>query len=441
MKIAVFGLGYVGLVSAACLASKGHEVCGVDINESKLEMIASGKSPIIEPGLEELVASAVANGSLRTSLDPANAVEGAAVSLICVGTPSTSHGASDLSYVRRAIEQIGDSLDRVQVPSGFHSVIVRSTVPPGTVDALATLFPPSSAVSKPGGTQVAVGMCPEFLREGTGVADFFNPPFTVVGTNDERLANTMRELFRFLDKPLRVVDSRIAEALKFACNAFHATKVSFANEVARVFQPLGVDSRKVMELFCEDTQLNLSAAYLRPGFAFGGPCLPKDLRALLDMARVNSVDAPLLSGAIASNSITVADVVDRAVGGSGRNVALLGLSFKTSSDDLRESPNVDLAETLVGKGFRVRIYDPIVKPSLLIGSNQEFVESKLPHLQEFLADSVDDALEGADLAIVSSSDQAVVDAVVQNPPPRIIDIVGRLGQEIESLPGYEGLGW
>jgi GDP-mannose 6-dehydrogenase len=251
----------------------------------------------------------------------------------------------------------------------------------------------------------------------------------------------MRELFRFLEKPPRIVDARIAEALKFACNAFHATKVAFTNEIARVFQPLGVDSRKVMELFIEDTQLNISTAYLRPGFAFGGPCLPKDLRALLHMARVSSIDAPLLSGAIASNSITLADVVDRAVAGSGRNVALLGLSFKTSSDDLRESPNVELAETLVGKGFRVRIYDPIVKPSRLIGSNQEFVESKLPHLQEFLADSAVDALMQADLAIVSSSDQGVVDAVVQNPPPRILDLVGRLGDEIESLAGYQGLGW
>jgi GDP-mannose 6-dehydrogenase len=251
----------------------------------------------------------------------------------------------------------------------------------------------------------------------------------------------MRELFRFLRNPPRFVDARTAEGLKFACNAFHATKVSFANELARVFQPLGVDSRKVMELFCEDTQLNISPAYLRPGFAFGGPCLPKDLRALLDIARICSVDTPLLSGAIDSNSVTLADVVGRAVRGSGRNIALLGLSFKASSDDLRESPNVELAETLIGKGFRVRIYDPIVKPSLLIGANKEFVESKLPHLQDFLAESAANALYGADLAIVSSTDQAVLDALIQNPPSRILDLVGRLGEEVELIEGYEGLGW
>jgi GDP-mannose 6-dehydrogenase len=415
-------------------------VCGVDINASKLDMISSGKSPIIEPGLEELVANAVSSGSLRTSLEPAEAVDGASVSLICVGTPSTFQGASDLTYVKRAVEQIGESLRRVQVPLGFHSVVVRSTVPPGTVDGLvATVL--RSTLPESSTNHFATGMCPEFLREGSGVADFFAPPFTVVGTSDARLTNTMRELFRFLGKPPRFVDARTAEGLKFACNAFHATKVSFANELARVFLPLGVDSRKVMELFCEDTQLNISPAYLRPGFAFGGPCLPKDLRALLDMARICSVDAPLLSGAIASNSITLADVVDRVVRGTGRNISLLGLSFKASSDDLRESPNVELAETLVGKGFRVRIYDPIVKPSMLIGSNQEFIDSRLPHLQDFLAESAADALSGADFAIVSSTDQAVVDALIKNPPSRILDLVGRLGEDVELLEGYEGLGW
>jgi nucleotide sugar dehydrogenase len=440
LKVAVFGLGYVGLVSAACLASKGHDVCGVDISAKKLAMISSGQSPIIEPGLQELVAAAVANGSLRTTSEPSEAVNGAAVSLVCVGTPSTSQGASDLSHVQRAVEQIGESLRSVQVPSGFHSVVVRSTVPPGTVDGLITNSL-KSAVSESTLNEFGAAMCPEFLREGSGVADFFSPPFTVVGTDDDRLAITMRELFLFLDKPPRIVEARIAEALKFACNAFHATKVTFANELARVFQPLGVDSRKVMELFCEDTQLNISTAYLRPGFAFGGPCLPKDLRALLDMARVNSVDAPLLSGAIISNAIPIADVVGRVVRGSGRRVALLGLSFKASSDDLRESPNVELAEILVGRGFQVKIFDPIVKPSLLIGTNQDFVESRLPHLQDFLADSAAGALFDSDVAIVSSSDQAVIDALTDNPPPRTIDLVGRLGKDIESLDGYEGIGW
>ena len=294
------------------------------------------------------------------------------------------------------------------------------------------------------GTEISVGaaMCPEFLREGSGIADFFTSPFVVVGTlltpASPRRSPTCSA---FLDQPVRVVDVRTAEALKYACNAFHATKVSFTNEVSRLFRLLGVDSREVMSLFCEDQVLNISPVYLRPGFAFGGSCLPKDLRSLLHLARMNGADLPLLAGTLATNELVISEVVDRVVACDARTVALLGLSFKMNTDDLRESPNVELAERLIGKGFDVRIYDPVVNPARLVGANRRYVESKLPHLGRLLTHEPGEALRGADVAIVSSSDPAVLDALLMTPPRHLIDLSGRLGSEVESLPGYEGLGW
>jgi GDP-mannose 6-dehydrogenase len=440
VKIAVFGLGYVGTITAACLASSGHDVWGVDVDASKVAMIAGGRSPVIEPGLEELVAQAVADGSMHATTSASESMAGADCSIICVGTPSSPKGGTELSFVVRAVDEIGEALVASQSPGHFHSVVLRSTVPPGTVEqsVIPTL---EEKLGPPAQSGYGAAMCPEFLREGSGVADFFNPPFTVVGTADDRVASAMAELFGFLDDPIRIVAVRSAEGLKYACNAFHANKVAFANELARLFQQLDIDSRTVMELFCEDRQLNISPSYLRPGFAFGGPCLPKDLRALLHLGRMNSVDMPLLSGVMSSNEVTMSTVVDRVTAGAGKTVALLGLSFKMSSDDLRESPNVQLAETLVGKGYTVKIFDPVVNPSRLIGTNLQFVESKLPHLQRFLADSALEALAGVDLAIVSSSDATVVEALLSCPPPKIIDLNGRLGADVEALAGYEGAWW
>ena len=439
MKVAVFGLGYVGTVTAACLASRGHDVWGVDIDTSKTEIIAGGRSPVVEPGLDTLVAEAVAAGTLHTSTSVSEALKGAEVSLVCVGTPSAPNGGTDLRYVLRAVEDIGQALSVAPSHTGFHSVVIRSTVPPGTVENAVTPV----LQARLGETEGAFGtaMCPEFLREGSGVADFFAPPFTVVGTADDRVAKAMSELLGFLDQTLQVVEVRTAEALKYACNAFHATKVSFANELSRLFRLQGIDSRRVMELFCDDHHLNISSNYLRPGFAFGGPCLPKDLRSLLHMARMNSVELPLLSGTLSSNELVMTDVVERVTGFSGQVVALLGLSFKVSSDDLRESPNVKLAETLVGRGYDLRIHDPVVKPSQLIGANKQYIESRLPHLQRFLSDTALEALEGADLAVVSSSDTAVIGALLATPPAHILDLSGRLGPEVEALEGYEGVGW
>jgi GDP-mannose 6-dehydrogenase len=435
VKIAVFGLGYVGTVTAACLAARGHDVWGVDIDDHKVAMISDGRTPVLEPGLGELVADAVARGALHATVSVADALAGAQISLVCVGTPSAPSGGTDLSFVERATEEIAQALAASPDPSVMHAVVVRSTVPPGTVDDVVA---PVLAAS---GARVGTAMCPEFLREGSGVADFFDPPFTVVGTSDPAVAELLSSLFRFLDQPVRVVAVRTAESVKYACNAFHATKVAFANEMGRVLRPLGIDSREVMALFCEDHRLNISPSYLRPGFAFGGPCLPKDLRSLLHLARMNSVDLPLLSGTLSSNELVLADVVNRITAEDGMTVAMLGLSFKMSSDDLRESPSVRLAETLFGKGYNIRIHDPVVKPSQLIGTNRRYVESRLPHLQHLLADSPAEALEGADTAVVSSSDETVIAALIAARPTRILDLTGGLGRTVESLPGYEGVGW
>jgi GDP-mannose 6-dehydrogenase len=440
MKVAVVGLGYVGTVTAAVLAVNGHDVWGVDVDAAKVDEIRAGRSPVAEPGLDALVAQAVADGALHATTSCVDALDGTDVSLVCVGTPSTARGGTDLSHLLRAVDDIAAGIRVARPPaSRHHSVVIRSTVPPGTVEDVV-------APALTGGladTDIAVGtaMCPEFLREGSGIADFYASPFAVVGTTDHRVAGTVTNLLSFLDQPVRVVDVRVAEALKYACNAFHATKVSFTNEVSRLFRLLGVDSREVMSLFCEDLVLNVSPAYLRPGFAFGGSCLPKDLRSLLHLARMNGADLPLLAGALATNELVINQAIERVVACDARTVALLGLSFKMNTDDLRESPNVELAERLIGKGFDVQIYDPIVNPARLIGANRRHVEAKLPHLGRLLADDPGEALRGAEVAIVSSTDAGVLDALLKSPPRHLIDLTGRLGSEAESLHGYEGIGW
>ncbi len=439
MKVAVFGLGYVGTVTAACLAANGHEVWGVDVDKNKVEAIRRGRSPVVEPGLTELVEQGRGSGRLHATVSCREAIEHADVSLLCVGTPSTAQGGTNLGYIQRVAEDVTAALvARKAGQPRFHSVVVRSTVPPGTVEGIGEKLSADLADS---GQTAGVAMCPEFLREGTGISDFYAPPYTVIGAQDPSVVESVQRLFCFIERPLHIVDIRTAEALKYACNAFHATKVTFANELGRIFRRLDVDSRKVMELFCEDDQLNISKRYLRPGFAFGGSCLPKDLRSILNVARMENVDLPLLAGTLASNRLSISDVVDRVVEGDGRSVAVLGLSFKADSDDLRESPYVEVAETLLGKGYEVRIYDPIVNPSTLVGTNRVHVESRLPHLHKILTERAAAALDGADVAIVSSSDPEVVEALQDGRHRQIIDLDGRLGPTVEALAGYQGVAW
>ena len=336
MKVAVFGLGYVGTVTAACLAEAAHDVWAVDVDVEKVAAVSRWVSPVAEPGLDELVRRSVDSGGLHATTEISPAISEAEVVLICVGTPSSPNGSTDLSQVDRTVEAIARFLPVVEPPaSGYRSVVLRSTVPPGTVDAF--IGPRLRGLPRSTPCEHGYAMCPEFLREGSGISDFFAPPLLVLGTSDPRVSTAVGELFSFVDRPMRVVDVRTAEALKYACNVFHATKVSFTNELARLFRTLEVDARTVMDLFCEDTILNLSPRYLRPGFAFGGSCLPKDLRSLLYLARKSDLDLPLLAGTLASNVSAVDAVVDRIVASDARAVAVLGLSFKMQTDDLRES--------------------------------------------------------------------------------------------------------
>jgi GDP-mannose 6-dehydrogenase len=440
VRIAVFGLGYVGTVTAAALASRGHDVCGMDVDPLKVELIRTARSPVVEPSLDALVAQGVTRGALTATSDVAVALDRADVSLLCVGTPSSARGDVDLGHVRRALESIHVAMKAAAPPpSGFHVVVIRSTVPPGTSESL--LVPAFADDELPAGWAVGIAMCPEFLREGSGVMDFFDPPFVVVGAVDPRVRDTLTTLFAFLGREIRHLDLRGAEALKYACNAFHATKISFTNEIARVLRTLEVDSRQVMDVFCEDHVLNVSPAYLRPGFAYGGSCLPKDLRALVHLARAHGLDVPLLAGTIRTNEIVLRDVVDHIVAGPSRQVAMLGLSFKPGTDDLRESPQVELAERLMGKGFDLRLYDPIVKPECLMGANLRHIDTHLPHLRRLLAPTPREALADSDTAIVATSDALVVTELCQAQPSRILDLHGGLGTEVEQLPGYEGIGW
>jgi GDP-mannose 6-dehydrogenase len=438
MKVVVLGLGYVGTVTAAGLAASGHDVVGVDIDPFKVGCIAAGRSPVIEPGIDDLVHEAVSAGRLRATSRIADACSGADVSLVCVGTPSASNGGTDLRFIERVTADLRQAMESGTPPaSGYHSVVVRSTVPPGTVAHLAETY----FADVPDGWRVGTAMCPEFLREGSSVADFFHPPMVVVGTAEDDTHAQVSRLFSFLDLPTQRVAVGTAEALKYACNAFHATKISFANEIARVFRLYGVDAREVMSAFVMDEKLNVSKAYLRPGFAFGGSCLPKDLRALHHLARANDVDVPLLLGTTLTNEIVLRDAVDRVLAAGGRSVCLFGLSFKMDTDDLRESPNVELAERLIGKGYDVCIYDPLICPERLVGANRQEVMTRLPHVGRLLVSSPEEAMKNVDIAVVSSNEPSVVAALLSVPPARIIDLNGGLGPEVEALPGYEGLGW
>ena len=438
MKVAVLGLGYVGTVTAAGLASTGHQVVGADVDTFKVSSINEGRSPVVEPGINELVAQEVAAGRLRATSDITEALDQADVSLICVGTPSSASGGTDLRFIERVAQDVRAAMDVVRPPaSGFHSVVIRSTVPPGTVaDVVGPHFQ-----DPPKGWSVGTAMCPEFLREGSSVTDFFAPPLLVIGTGDEQTHASVAELFDFVDLPLHRVEVATAEALKYACNAFHATKISFANELARIFRNYGVDSREMMSIFVLDEKLNISRAYLRPGFAFGGSCLPKDLRSLHHLARANDVDVPLLVGTTQTNDMVVREAVDRIIAKDARTVCLFGLSFKMDTDDLRESPNVELVERLLGKGFDVRIYDPIIRPERLVGANRQEIHSRLPHLARALVSTPEEGLAGADIAVVSSNDDAVLAALVAFAPHAILDLHGGLGAAVEALPGYEGIGW
>ena len=437
MRISIFGLGYVGAVSLACLARDGHHLVGVDVSQDKLDLIASGRSPVIEEGIQELMQQVVASGRVEVTKDVEHAITSTDLSFVCVGTPSSPRGSQDLSAVLRVAESIGSAL---KTKSGFHTVVVRSTVEPGTVEGK---FRP--VVEQHSGKRSAVDFSmafqPEFLREGTSIADYDKPPFTICGADSERGVAALRELFGHLPCEFVVTDVRTAEGMKMACNAFHALKITFANEIGRVSQALGIDGRNLMALLCKDMSLNISPAYLRPGFAFGGSCLPKDLRALNYISRAREVDTPMLSAVLASNQVHVQHVVDRIRSEPRALIGMVGLAFKSGTDDLRESPLVELAEQLIGKGYSLKIFDPHVNVARLIGANKAYIESVVPHFEGLLTDTMEKVLD-CPIVVVGQSGAAVRAALVERrrADQLVIDLVGM--KEPAGLPGrYWGVCW
>jgi len=436
--LGVFGLGYVGCVSAACFAKSGWRVIGVDVNRTKVDMINQGTSPVLEPGLADLVREQVAAGRLRATTDGAEASAEAAFSLICVGTPSKPNGAIDSTYVERVCEDIGRAL---RGRPGRHIVVVRSTVVPGTVD---TVVKPTleRAAQRALGDTLAVCVNPEFLREGTSLKDFYNPPFTLIGSDDASAAREVAALYASVPAPVHVVDTKAAEIVKYACNAFHGLKVSFANEIGNVCRALGIDSREVMRVFCEDTKLNLSAYYLKPGFAFGGSCLPKDLRALVHRARQLDVETPVLAAVLQSNRMQVERAVDMVLRTGKRRVGMLGLTFKSGTDDLRESPLVTLAETLLGKGMQLAIYDPDVSAARVMGANRAYIEQEIPHIWSLMRDSLHDVVEHAETIVIGNKleDYRQVETLRRD-GQIVIDLVRMFDKRTAEDGRYQGICW
>ena len=429
MNIAVFGLGYVGCVSAACLADREHQVVGVDVDPHKVALVAKGEASVIEPGLDDLLASVVKRGLLRATTDTADAVRGCEVSLVCVGTPSLLNGSLDVTAILRVMEQIGEALSR---SDRYHVIAVRSTLLPGFLDTLIGVIERSSGRTV--GADIGLCVNPEFLREGTAISDFQTPPFTVIGSSDARSGDLVEGLYNGIAAPVYRVSARSASMVKYASNAYHALKVSFANEMGVLCSALGIDSHEVMDVFVQDRRLNVSAAYLKPGFAFGGSCLPKDLRALLYAAKTNDVEVPVLRSVLPSNDLHIQRVVDTLTALEYRDVALLGLSFKPGTDDLRESPLVRLAEALIGKGFRLSIYDSDVSMSNVFGRNRAYIERVLPHISDLLKTDLDQVVGGAQVVIIGKRSEAADKVRRQiRADQRIIDLTrGEQGQPLRA---------
>ena len=438
MKISIFGLGYVGAVSCACLAELGHDVIGVDTNPSKVRMINAGESPVVEEGIDELMAAAVRGGKLRATDDVETAVLGSEISLISVATPSNPNYTPNLAAVDVVIRSIGAVL---RGKPGHHTVVLRSTVPPGTTeDRILPVL--EESVGRKVGDRLSLVFNPEFLREGSSVKDFHHPPQTVIGSLDDAGYVAMEKMYAGLPGQVVRTSCRVAESVKYLCNVFHALKIVFANEAGSVLKACGLDGREVMRIFCQDRQLNISPAYLRPGFAFGGSCLPKEVKGFLALAREKEVPIPALAGLLDSNDAHIDRAYDIIARDGRRKVALFGLAFKPGTDDMRDSPLVTLAERLLGKGFDLAIYDNFVKVSRLLGKNKEFIDREIPHLDRLLRDTPEQALDGAPVIVVGHADQAARQAIVARAAGRrIVDLSGYADLRTAGAGEYEGICW
>ncbi|QZT63651.1 nucleotide sugar dehydrogenase [Mycolicibacterium austroafricanum] len=437
MNISVFGLGYVGTVSAGCLATDGHNVIGVDPNETKVDLINSGVSPIVEKDIGDIIAAEVKSGRLRATTRVDEAVNDSEMSLICVGTPSQLNGNLDLSHVRRVCEQIGNALRGKQ---SYHVVVARSTMLPGSMRSVVIPTLEAATGGKKAGTDFGVCNNPEFLRESTAVWDYYHPPKTVIGETEPRAGEALVELYGGLDAPLIRTSVEVAEMVKYADNNWHALKVSFANEIGNVCKAVGVDGRQVMEIFCQDTKLNLSSYYMKPGFAFGGSCLPKDVRALTYTARNLDLDVPVLNSILLSNQRQVQRAIDMITSKGKRRVGVLGFAFKSGTDDLRESPIVDVIEHLLGKGYELRLYDGNVNMAALTGANRDYIHNHIPHISRLMVNTIGEVLEFAETIVIGNKSPEFRTAITNvRRGQTVVDVVDVTDRS--SGDNYDGICW
>ena len=447
MKISIFGLGYVGCVGAACLAKLGHHVIGVDVNENKVNLMNQGKPTIIEEGIAELCAEAHEKGLMRATTDVKEAVLNTDVSFIVVGTPSSKEGHLNLNYIYAVAKQIGEALRdktsaigdcRLEIGNLKHIVAIRSTVLPGTNEKVGEIIAQASGLVR--GKDFTIVSNPEFLREGTSVKDYFNPPLTLVGTDMPEAEEVFREIYKGIDAEFIATDIRVAEMMKYVNNTYHALKIVFGNEVGNICKELNIDSHKVMEIFCKDKQLNISPYYFKPGFAYGGSCLPKDMKALKTLAHDHYVEVPVIESIGESNELQKRRAVQLIMAQGKRKVGILGLSFKAGTDDLRCSPIVDVVESLMGKGFEIRIYDKNVKVSELTGTNKDFIMAKIPHLQHFVSDDLEAVCRESDVLVVTNKEKEFAELLARYPNKIVVDLV-RQWKEVDYAGRYEGLSW
>ncbi len=437
MKISIFGLGYVGTVSAGCLAHDGHEVIGVDPVRTKVDLINAGQSPIIEVDIAEIIAAAVTSGRLRATDNQDEAILQTELSFVCVGTPSQGNGNLDLTHIRRVCELIGAALKK---KSARHTVVIRSTILPGTM--MQIVIPTLEEYSgKKAGVDFGVCNNPEFLREGSAVKDFNSPPKTVIGEVDRESGDTLATLYANLDAPFIRTDVETAEMVKYVDNSWHALKIGFANEIGNLCKALSIDSHKVMKIFCEDKKLNISPAYLIPGFAFGGSCLPKDLRALSYKAKMHDLRLPIMNAILPSNELQVATGLRLITEKGQRKIGILGFSFKAGTDDLRESPMIEIIEHLIGKGYDLRIFDRNVKMASLVGANRDFILNRIPHISRLMVNGIDEVLNHAQTIVIGNKDPEFAGIIERlQPGQHLVDFV-RITNRRSEDGKYDGICW
>jgi GDP-mannose 6-dehydrogenase len=437
MKLSIFGLGYVGSVTLGCLARNGHEVIGVDINEAKVDLINSGKSPIVEKDMDSIITECHRAGKISATNSSIDAVKNSDVSFICVGTPSGTNGHSDLTSVYNVVAEIARG---VREKNTFHVVVIRSTVPPGTNRKVSEIM--VNVSGKIAGKDFAVVSNPEFLREGCAAEDFYTPPYTLVGTKNHKAIEKIKAIYEKIQSPFVVTEPEIAEMVKYINNAFHALKITFANEIGNVCKKLNIDSHQLMEIFCLDTKLNISSRYFKPGFAYGGSCLPKDLKALKTMAHDNYLVCPVLENIERSNDLQKELVFKEILTQQKQKIGFLGLSFKAGTDDLRESPIIDIIERLLGKGFDIKIYDKHVHLSRLIGANREYILKKIPYISTFITNNLDEIIDHSELIVIVNREQEFHQVLNSNQGNKIIYDLVNLRSDGDNLnPNYIGIAW